>query len=109
MAGVTEKAMAISALGVCGLAWLVTAVVLSLDLLGRPLVKCRCDVRVRRRELIAGLAMMTVVVLVQLAELDNWPRPLRESLDLLVVLVALVALVCVVAGLPSRPGKSQQP
>jgi hypothetical protein len=101
--------MAISALGVCGVAWLATAVVLVLDLLGRPLARRTVDVRARRRELAAGFAMITVVVLTQVAELRNWPRPLRASLDLLDVVLPLVFLVSVFAALRSRPGTSQPP
>jgi quinol-cytochrome oxidoreductase complex cytochrome b subunit len=97
------------ALSVTGAAWILTVAVLVLDLLGRPLARRNLDVRVRRRELTAGFALITVVVLTQVSVLGNWPRPLRGSLDLVDMLAALVFLVCVLATLSSRQGKSQQP
>jgi hypothetical protein len=104
----TATAMSVSAVAVCCIGWLAVALVLILDVLGRPLARRRFGARARRRDLMAGLAMMTGVVFLQVAELRNWARPLRESLDLLVVFLALVVLGCVVAGLASRQRKSQQ-
>jgi len=48
-------AMGLSAVGVCCIAWLAVAAVLTLEMLGRPLAKRRLGARARRRELLAGL------------------------------------------------------
>jgi hypothetical protein len=104
----TATAMNISAMVVCCIAWLAVAAVLTLEVLGRPQAKRRVSARARRRDLIAGLAMMTGFVLLQVAELRNWARPVRGSLAVLVMILALVLVACTVAGLASRQHKPQQ-
>ncbi len=99
------NALAIAALGICCAAWLMTAISLTLDLLGHP--PFRRSTRGFRLQTAALLVMLTGAVLAQIAALRNWPRPLRETLDLLDVLLALAFLACVIIP-PSIQSKSNR-
>jgi len=101
----TLTAMDLTALSVCGVAWLVTAATLVLDLLGRLPDRLR-RTRVQR---VAGLAMITSVILTQVGELTGWPRPERMSLDLLTMAFALIFLVSVLAAASPRRRADSRP
>lgn len=95
--------LAVGALSLCCAAWLITAIILTLDLLGRlPLRRTRSTrraVRAVRLQTTAGLALMTSVVVTQLAGLRNWRRPLRETLDLTDLLLGLAVIACAITTL----------
>jgi hypothetical protein len=98
--------LAIIALCITGAAWVLTAAALVQDLLGRPLARRNVGVGARRRQLMAGLALMTVVVLTEVSALGDWPRPLRGSIGLLDMLVAFVFVVRVLS--PVRRGRARR-
>jgi hypothetical protein len=98
---------AVGALGLCCAAWLITATILTLDLLGRlpPRLRRGRNTRAVRLQTTAGLAVMSGVVVTQLAALWNWPRALRETLDLMDVPLGLAVIACAIIAfaIRSRP------
>jgi len=95
---------AVGALGLCCAAWLITAIILTLDLLGclPPRLRRGRNTRAVRLQTTAGLAVMSGVVVTQLAALWNWPRALRETLDLIDVPLGLAVIACAVIALAIR-------
>jgi hypothetical protein len=98
----TLTAMGLTALSVCGIAWLVTAATLVLDLLGRLPGRLRRNSGRQRPQRAAGLALMTSVILTQVGELVGWARVVRMTLDLLTMALAVILLVSVLAATSPR-------
>jgi hypothetical protein len=94
--------VSLGALVVCGVAWLVTAATLVLDLLGRLPARLKRNGGIQRPQRVAGLAVITGVILTEVGELGSWPRALRTSLDLTDVLLALILIVSVLAAQSPR-------
>ncbi|HEY2641414.1 MAG TPA: hypothetical protein VGI66_16215 [Streptosporangiaceae bacterium] len=97
----------IAALGTCGAAWLLCALGLALDLTGRLPFRHRRGAGGFRPSATAGLALMTAVVLTQIAALRDWPRTVREALDLLDIVVALGVIVVAVLTATTRSRLAQ--
>jgi hypothetical protein len=85
--------LAISALTICGVAWLLAAVLLTLDLLGRLPSARKRSVRAYRLQLTAGLVLMTTVMLSQIATQARWAVPARLAISILTIVAALGTLV----------------
>jgi len=94
----------------CCAAWLITAVLLTLDLLGRRPFGRRWDTRAYRLLTSAGLATTTIAVLVQIAGLAHWPRPLLETLDIVAMLAGLACMTSVIiaGSIQSKAGQAQR-
>jgi hypothetical protein len=90
------SAMAVGALSLCCAAWLILGVLLTLDLVGHLPFSRRRNTRAFRLKTTAGLMLMSAVVLTQFAALRNWPRSLRETLDLMVMLLDLALIACAI-------------
>ena len=98
----TLTAMDLTALSVCGIAWLVTAATFVLDLLGRLPGRLRRKSGMQRSQRVAGLVMITAVILTQVGQLAGWPRGVRMSLASLGMLLALIFLASVLAAASPR-------
>ncbi|HVB41462.1 MAG TPA: hypothetical protein VNF47_01990 [Streptosporangiaceae bacterium] len=84
--------LAIVALATCGVACLLTAAFLSLYLLGRLPRGRKSNARAYRLQQTAGLVMMTMILLAQVAALAHWARPVRLTVDVLAMLSGAATL-----------------
>jgi hypothetical protein len=100
---------AIGALSICSFAWLLTAAVLTLDLLGRLPRARKRNARAFRLQQTAGLVLMTTVVLSQVGALAHWARPMREAVEILAILagISTLAAVGIAATIQSKARRTQ--
>jgi hypothetical protein len=95
-------ALSLGGLAICGVAWLLTAAILVLDLLGRLPARARRNVSAQRPQLFAGFGVVTAIILSQVADQAKWPRALRMGIDVLDMLLALALIVTVIAAQSSE-------
>ena len=88
--------LAIGALTICIIAWLLTAAILTLDLLGRLPAALQKNARAYRLQRTAGLMLMTTVVPSQVGALAHWAHPIREAIDILAILAGIGTLAAVI-------------
>lgn len=101
------RGLDIAVIAICGVAWVMTAVFLILDLVGLLPFKHRRNTRAFRLQSSSGLALMTGVVLSQVAVLRDWPRSIQLTLHVLDMFLAL-AVIAIVIAVAATQGKSRR-
>jgi hypothetical protein len=91
--------LVIGALTICGFAWLMTATVLTLDVLGRLPAARKKTVRSYRLQATTGLVAMTTVLLSLWGTVAHWADPIRKVVSVLTILAAISTLAAVAKAL----------
>lgn len=101
--------LAIVALTTCGVAWLSSAGLLTLDLLGRLPGARNRNARAFRLIQTAMLVLMTMLLLQQVSSLAHWARPIRGAILILSFPAAIGAMAAVIKAATIMSKAKQDP